>query len=207
MRKYSLILFAHWWAYIFTALLSTLCLFTHDLIGTNLTVIYPAFRFTISLLYLVSTFNVRSLAGNIFLNALFSALIEIPAIIICYICYKWQRIGRRITSSSSLISTGVVLFIIIPLIQYDYETATTVLSLLGKGLVTITFSGVSVYSSEIFPTEVRNLGLGICGLLFTVAGLIAPFMGDILVSLLTLYMCLSMPSSIMKLRGNIVLSD
>jgi len=65
----------------------------------------------------------------------------------------------------------------------DFEAATTTLSILGKALVCIAFSVVYVHSSELFPTEVRNVGVGTASMCARVSSLAASFVGGPLVNL------------------------
>lgn len=46
------------------------------------------------------------------------------------------------------------------LLMLGYHTATVVFSMLGKSLICIAYSVVYVFGNEIFPTEVRNVGVG-----------------------------------------------
>ena len=63
----------------------------------------------------------------------------------------------------------------------DFHIATTVLSILGKALVCIAFSVVYVHSSELFPTEVRNVGLGTASMCARISSLTASYVGGPLV--------------------------
>ena len=47
--------------------------------------------------------------------------------------------------------------------------------------IAISFTTAYVYSVEIFPTPVRNVGIGSSSMCARISGMIAPFMGDPLV--------------------------
>lgn len=64
------------------------------------------------------------------------------------------------------------------------STATTVLAIIGKAGVAAAFTGIYIYTSELFPTEVRNMALGISSTAGRVGGLIAPYAGGSLVRIL-----------------------
>ena len=57
----------------------------------------------------------------------------------------------------------------------------TVLSMVGKFFVSMAFTGIYVWTSEVMPTEVRNIGMGSCSLFARISGIIAPFIGGPLV--------------------------
>src|SRR6218665_3725247 len=65
------------------------------------------------------------------------------------------------------------------------------MAMVGKAFVTITFSVVYVHSSELFPTEIRHVGLGTASMWARVGSMIAPYMGAPLVSHSCLSVCLS----------------
>ena len=56
------------------------------------------------------------------------------------------------------------------------------MAMIGKAGATISFNGMYIFSSEIFPTEVRNVGVGSCSMAARISGLIAPYVGGSLAS-------------------------
>ncbi|NWU90918.1 S22AD protein, partial [Upupa epops] len=56
----------------------------------------------------------------------------------------------------------------------DQPVATTVLATIGKFAATASFSTSYVYSAELFPTVIRQTGVGLCSTLARVAGIMAP---------------------------------
>ena len=51
------------------------------------------------------------------------------------------------------------------------------MAMIGKAMVTVGFSSIYLFSMEIFPTEVRNAGLGSSSTCARISGMAAPFVG------------------------------
>jgi len=64
----------------------------------------------------------------------------------------------------------------------DYHAATVVLAMLGKTLICITYSVLYVFANELFPTEVRNVGVGTASMCARLSSMSASFVGGPLVS-------------------------
>ena len=56
------------------------------------------------------------------------------------------------------------------------------LSLLGKILITFAYAVVYLHGSEIFPTEVRNVGLGAASTIEGIGAMVAPPIGGPMVT-------------------------
>ncbi|NXG81372.1 S22AD protein, partial [Stercorarius parasiticus] len=64
----------------------------------------------------------------------------------------------------------------------DQHVVITTLATIGKFTATASFSTSYVYSAELFPTVVRQTGVGLCSTSARMAGIVTP-----LISLLTQY--------------------
>ncbi|NWX84540.1 S22AD protein, partial [Nothoprocta ornata] len=56
----------------------------------------------------------------------------------------------------------------------DLPVVITVLAIIGKFATSASFSTSYVYTAELFPTVVRQTGVGLCSMSARVAGIIAP---------------------------------
>jgi len=65
----------------------------------------------------------------------------------------------------------------------DWHKATIVFAMFGKAFISLGYSVVYVYASEIFPTEVRNVGVGTAAMCGRVSSMAASYAGGPLVSL------------------------
>ena len=66
----------------------------------------------------------------------------------------------------------------LPLAQ---DTLTTTFALLGKGTASMSFTMAYIVSAEVYPTEVRNWGMGTSSVCARISGMAAPYIGDALV--------------------------
>ena len=67
--------------------------------------------------------------------------------------------------------------LIYPYFLTDLGTASTTVSMIGKAFVTIGFSGIYIYTSELFPTDVRGVAMSTAVISARISGIAAPFMG------------------------------
>ncbi|XP_076676170.1 organic cation transporter protein-like isoform X2 [Andrena cerasifolii] len=110
------------------------------------------------------------LDGNIFVNVAISAAVELPGTII--VLFLISRVSRlRILIGGNLLS-GVSLLL---LTVISNSTATVLLATLGLVGMVISFPTVYLYSSEAFPTVVRNIGVGLGSICARTGSMIAPY--------------------------------
>uniref|UniRef100_A0A8V5G0C8 Uncharacterized protein n=1 Tax=Melopsittacus undulatus TaxID=13146 RepID=A0A8V5G0C8_MELUD len=132
-----------------------------------------AFRFVNSLVYYGLSLNVSNFGLDIYLTQLAFGAVEIPARIGCIFMLQW--FGRKNTQAVLLILSGLICLIIIG-IPEDQPVVTTILATIGKFTATASFSTSYVYSAELFPTVIRQTGLGLCSMLARLAGIMAPLL-------------------------------
>jgi hypothetical protein len=63
----------------------------------------------------------------------------------------------------------------------DMGLTYTIFTMVAKAFVSVGFNSIYVFTTEIMPTEVRNIGLGTASMCARVSGMIAPFIGGPLV--------------------------
>lgn len=131
-------------------------------------------------IYYALSLNVQDLGGNLFVNFFISGLVEIPSIILCI--YALKKSGRRIILSSSMIALFFASAASIPFFFLDFagSVATRVsLAMIGKFAATIAFSLNYLYSTEIYPTEIRQVGLGLNSAASRLGSMISPFIKEL----------------------------
>ncbi|KAL5003988.1 hypothetical protein ScPMuIL_017444 [Solemya velum] len=119
-----------------------------------------------------------ALAGDRFVNFFLSALVEIPAAFALIALIN--RIGRRRTSITFHAITGVTLLIGTAILSTANGnmaalTASTAFSLIGKFGASGSFSAEFCYTPELYPTNLRNAGIGVSSALSRLGGMMSPF--------------------------------
>eukprot|EP00090_Calanus_glacialis_P012725 TRINITY_DN21349_c0_g1_i1.p1 TRINITY_DN21349_c0_g1~~TRINITY_DN21349_c0_g1_i1.p1 ORF type:complete len:278 (+),score=71.47 TRINITY_DN21349_c0_g1_i1:2-835(+) len=137
------------------------------------TIIMYYLFFTNSFVYYGLTLNSGKLIpGNLHVNIIVSAIFEILANILTIFAFIY--VGRKISVFVSMLIGGLTL-IMIPMVTA--VIGKTILAQIGRFAITGSFSMVFVYAVEIFPTVVRNVGLGSSSTWARVGGVIAPYIG------------------------------
>ncbi|XP_029698699.1 solute carrier family 22 member 13-like isoform X1 [Takifugu rubripes] len=130
--------------------------------------------FSISLVYFVLTLNVGSFGSNIYITQVIFGAIEIPSFISSYILS--QCLGRKINQIGFLVLGGAACLLVLA-IPEDLPVVVTVVAVVGKYSITAAFSTAYLYTAELFPTSLRQNGLGISSMFARVGGILAPLIG------------------------------
>lgn len=125
-----------------------------------------------TLSYYALTLNTSNLHGNKYLNCFLSGLTEVPAYTIALLMLKY--LARRICQSSALFVGGLMI-LFVHLIPFTEPAIGVFLEMLGKFGFTAAFCIIYTVSSELFPTVIRNTGMGCCSMAARLGTIISPF--------------------------------
>ncbi|TNN88293.1 Solute carrier family 22 member 13 [Liparis tanakae] len=123
--------------------------------------------FGTSLVYYGLSLNVGNFGLDIYLTQCIFGLVEFPARLACLPLI--QHFGRRKCLAVLLLFA-------------DLPVVVTVIAVIGKFAATASFSIVYVYTAELYPTTLRQNGVGLNSMFARVAGIFAP-----LIRLLVVY--------------------
>ncbi|XP_065143724.1 solute carrier family 22 member 4-like [Paramisgurnus dabryanus] len=127
---------------------------------------------TVSIGYYALSLNTSNLHGNIYVNCLLAAVVEVPALIMAWLMFRcWPR---RLCLSSTFSLGGLVL-LILHFIPEDMNSVFIALVMLGKFAFTAAFAIAYPASAELYPTGLRNSALGICSMSSRVGSITAPY--------------------------------
>ncbi|XP_046736755.1 organic cation transporter protein-like [Diprion similis] len=115
--------------------------------------------------------NTVNLAGSIYVNSGIAAIVDIPGIVFSMLTVdKCRRKvilgGTMILSSISLLSTTLV--------PTDMTWLVTGLAMVGKSTILVTYSILYIFTSEQYPTTVRNIAVGTASAIARLGGVVAP---------------------------------
>jgi len=135
--------------------------------------------FSTATIYYGLTLNSNTLGTDLFTTFCIGKLLEFPSITL--VIFLLLKAGRRVTMMIFYTLGGLclTLTIFIPLNYFPYEWPILVLNLLGRISVINTLAVCYIYSAEVFPTVVRNIGLGSSSFWARIGPMIAPFIVDL----------------------------
>ncbi|XP_034033879.1 solute carrier family 22 member 4 [Thalassophryne amazonica] len=122
--------------------------------------------------YFGLSLNTSNLSGNPFMNCFLSAVSEVPAYIVSTCLLK--RCHRRALLSSFLIIGGGVL-LLIQFLPHSLHYVALALEMTGKFGFTMAFSIVYIFTAELYPTVLRNVGMGMCSSAARIGSITAPY--------------------------------
>ncbi|XP_075996597.1 solute carrier family 22 member 15 isoform X5 [Genypterus blacodes] len=129
-----------------------------------------------SLVYYGLTLGAGDTSGSRYANVAMYGLVELPAYPLCMYFISKQWAGRRRSMAAFLCLAGAACLCTTVVPQNTGALlSVTSLALLGKLMVSAAFNIAYVYSSELYPTVIRNAGLGVCAMSCRVGGILAPF--------------------------------
>ncbi|XP_062941505.1 organic cation/carnitine transporter 2 [Cynocephalus volans] len=127
---------------------------------------------TISVGYFGLSLDTPNLHGDIYVNCFLSAVVEIPAYVLAWLLL--QHVPRRYSMATALFLGGSVL-LFVQLVPPDLYYLATILVMVGKFGITAAFSMVYVYTAELYPTVVRNMGVGVSSTASRLGSILSPY--------------------------------
>ncbi|XP_047493473.1 organic cation transporter protein-like [Penaeus chinensis] len=136
----------------------------------------------LAMVYFGLSLSGGNLSSDPFVYMVLSGLMEIPAYTLAFpVVY---RFGRRGPTVLCCLLCGLALFVLAA-VPADYSWLIVTMALFGKMTITVAYQIAILYSSELFPTEVRSRGLGTCFMLSRIGSVCSPFITDFLGSLIS----------------------
>ncbi|KAL1771730.1 solute carrier family 22 member 7 [Sigmodon hispidus] len=127
--------------------------------------------FGVNFSYYGLTLDVSGLGLNVYHIQLLFGAVELPSKITVYILVRY--LGRRLTEAGMLLGAAVT-FGINLLVSSGTKSWITALLVLGKGFSEAAFTTAYLFTSELYPTVLRQTGLGLAALMGRLGACLAP---------------------------------
>ncbi|KAG7509281.1 organic cation transporter protein-like [Solea senegalensis] len=124
------------------------------------------------LVYYGLSLNISDFGMNIYLTQMVFGLVEMPARTITL--FTLNR-SRKI-SQLAFLAVGGTACLLTVFIPSDLSVIKSVLAIIGKFGITASLSIIYVYSAEVFPTVIRQNGIGMGSMCARTGGVLAPMM-------------------------------
>ncbi|GBM01740.1 Organic cation transporter protein [Araneus ventricosus] len=132
--------------------------------------------FVNSFMYYGLAFHTNDLAGNPYLNFTIAGALELPSYLLLY--WGIKKWGRR-PMSATLMLVAAASCASISAVPQDLPWLSTSFAMLGKSCVAGSFGLLYIYTSELFPTVVRNITIGSCSVSARIGSILAPFVREL----------------------------
>nr|XP_025033966.1 solute carrier family 22 member 6-A-like isoform X2 [Pelodiscus sinensis] len=127
--------------------------------------------FSASFSYYGLAMDLQNFGVSIYVIQLIFGAVDFPAKVVVTISMSY--IGRRVTLSACLILAGSVIIANI-FVPRELQMVRTSLAVIGKGCLSAAFNCVFLFTTELYPTPIRQTGLGFGSTMARVGGIVAP---------------------------------
>ncbi|OWF34554.1 solute carrier family 22 member 15-like [Mizuhopecten yessoensis] len=130
----------------------------------------------ISMTFYGLSMNAGNIGGDFYLNFLLLGLMDFPSTVLNLLLLN--RVGRKRLHCTCMIVGGVSCLSTLFTTTYGGEslhTLTVILVLIGKLGAGSAFGSVYIMTSELYPTVVRNAGMGACSCFARFGSMVAPY--------------------------------
>ncbi|XP_073816234.1 organic cation transporter protein isoform X1 [Musca autumnalis] len=157
----------------------------------RITICFLFIWFTMNLAYYGFILNMNTFGGNVYLNSALAGLVEIPAIAIAM--YIISKVGKKWLFSGTLVCAGIACCCAaITEGKEDILWLKITFIMIGKFTISAGNTIMPVYTAELYPTAIRNVGVGACNIAAGLALILTPYLSllnkiedHLLMSLLT----------------------
>uniref|UniRef100_A0A4W4FWJ4 Solute carrier family 22 member 6 n=1 Tax=Electrophorus electricus TaxID=8005 RepID=A0A4W4FWJ4_ELEEL len=127
--------------------------------------------FSTSFAYYGLAMDLQKFGVNIYLMQVIFGAVDFPAKL--GVLAMLSFLGRRVSQAMCLLASASVIFANI-FIPKDMQIIRTTLAVLGKAFTSASFTCVYLYTGELYPTVIRQTGMGFCSTMARVGSMAAP---------------------------------
>lgn len=137
----------------------------------KMTICLSAVWLSTSFAYYGLAMDLQKFGVDIYLIQVIFGAVDIPAKVV--ITVTMSLIGRRPSQCGALLVAGVTILANL-LVPNDLQTVRTSLAVVGKGCLAASFNCCYLYSGELYPTIIRQNGMGWVSMMARVGAMVAP---------------------------------
>ncbi|XP_023383298.1 solute carrier family 22 member 7 isoform X2 [Pteropus vampyrus] len=127
--------------------------------------------FAVNFSYYGLSLDMSGLGLNVYQTQLLFGAVELPSKLLAYLLVR--QAGRRLTQAGMLLVTALT-FGIRLLVSSEMVSWSTALAVIGKGFSEAAFTTAYLFTSELYPTVLRQTGMGLTALVGRLGGSLAP---------------------------------
>ncbi|XP_061461715.1 solute carrier family 22 member 6-A-like [Rhineura floridana] len=127
--------------------------------------------FSTSFAYYGLVMDLQTFGLNIYLIQVVFGAVDFPAKFISALTINY--VGRRVTQAATLILAGLTILANI-FIPQDMRNTRTAFAVFGKGCLAASFNCIYLYTGELYPTVLRQTGMGLTNTMARLGGMVAP---------------------------------
>ncbi|XP_055903253.1 organic cation transporter protein isoform X2 [Eupeodes corollae] len=141
----------------------------------RITICFLLIWFTMNLVYYGLILNMNTFGGNVYLNSALAGLVEIPAIAIAM--YIIMKVGKKWLFCGTLVCAGFAcMCAAVTEGQDDILWLKITFLMIGKFTISAGNTIMPVYTAELYPTAIRNVGVGACNVAAGLALILTPYL-------------------------------
>ncbi|XP_041657511.1 solute carrier family 22 member 6 [Cheilinus undulatus] len=137
----------------------------------SMTISLSAVWLSTSFAYYGLAMDLQKFGVDIYLIQVIFGAVDIPAKVVITVTMSF--IGRRPSQCGALIVAGVTILANL-LVPNDQQTLRTSLAVVGKGCLAASFNCCYLYTGELYPTIIRQNGMGWVSMMARVGAMVAP---------------------------------
>ncbi|KAM7028242.1 LOW QUALITY PROTEIN: solute carrier family 22 member 6-like [Acridotheres tristis] len=127
--------------------------------------------FSTSFAYYGLAMDLQGFGFNVYLSQLVFGAVDIPAKLLSVLVISC--LGRRVAQGGSLALAGLCILANI-FVPSELPALRMAFAVIGKGALAASFNCAYIFSGELFPTVIRQTGMGLGGTMARVGGMVAP---------------------------------
>uniref|UniRef100_A0A5F8H335 Solute carrier family 22 member 8 n=1 Tax=Monodelphis domestica TaxID=13616 RepID=A0A5F8H335_MONDO len=127
--------------------------------------------FATSFAYYGVAMDLQGFGLRVHMLQLLFGIVDIPAKLLSTL--GMSRAGRRVAQVATLVLAGLGILANL-FVPAELPALRTALAVLGKGCLAASFNCIYLYTGELYPTAIRQTGLGVGSTMARVGGIVAP---------------------------------